>query len=430
MLVVQIGDVLRRRVDLLERRIPHRRQVDHAQGGDAAEPRDQRRRQRRIALRGGGRLLLRLSDDRLELRPVIKIQLRLARLARAIKKLTQLLSEQVIAGANHLVGVAEAHLLDRALDARLPVLLDALLIETLVILGRGLAEHIPQLRGGVLRLRRHGDLRQAERDVPSRVVPRLTIPAVTLQRPQALHVLADLGVHIPLRERLLELRTLDLRSLESLSGDVSVNRRGLLSQRRLAGASRVQLRPHGGGGDGGEEALRDRHLGAMIVLLVDRTRQAKNARQIEHRVSLEATLLRHAQDRQLPAVQDTLGILRRDGGFQLPARMQATTGVDDRDGADAEDQGELGDGPVDLSRVGRVLAVEVRIQDAHTGDVGGLGPLVTRRRLHRLSADPGVLRGEETGGVLEVEVIDRDRAGDPHALGGDGDVVIRLKPQE
>src|SRR5699024_914183 len=158
------------------------------------------------ALSGRCRLLLRLSDDRLELRPVIKIQLRLARLARAIKKLAQLLSEQVIAGADHLVGVAEAHLLDRALDTRLPVLLDALLIETLVILGCGLTEHVPQLRGGVLRLRRHSDLREAERDVPGRVVPRLTIPAVALQRPQALHVLPDLSVHIPLRERLLELR--------------------------------------------------------------------------------------------------------------------------------------------------------------------------------------------------------------------------------
>src|SRR5699024_2041194 len=127
-----------------------------------------------------------------------------------------------------------------------------------------------------------------------------------------------------------------------------------------------------------------RHGWPVVVLLVHRTRQAKDARQVEDGVRLEPVFFGDALDGELPAAQNALGIGWFDRFGELPAGMQAAAGVDDRDRLDAELEGDLRDGSVDLLVAGGVLAVEVGVEDAHTGNVRRLGPLVRRAGLDRL----------------------------------------------
>src|SRR5699024_142387 len=124
---------------------------------------------------------------------------------------------------------------------------------------------------------------------------------------------------------------------------------------------------HRGGRDGATLIGADGDVLSGGVLLIDSARQTEDARQVEDGVRLEPVLFSDALDGELPAAQDTLGVVGLDGLSQLPAGVKSAAGVDDRDRLDAELEGDLRDGSADLLVAGGVLAVEVGVEDAHTG---------------------------------------------------------------
>ena len=316
-----------------------------------------------------------------------------------------------------------AALLGDALQAALPdrcVLVEA----ELVVSWRVLEELLGHLLDSPVRVRRGGDLRQPVGDVASRVVPRLALPALHLHPGKAIQVTLNLRVDGPLTQRGDGRRALDgLRGLLRGLGRLEV-RLGCLLLRRV-----IKLRPDRDRRDRlSTRVLRDRDARAVRVLLVHRAGQAQKAGEVEDGVRLEAVLLRHALDGELPAVQRAFRILRAQRLRQLPAGVEAATGVDDGDRLDAEDLREVVHGLLDRLRRRAVLAVEVRVQDAHRGHVRVLRP--TRRGgLDGLGTDPRVLLGKHPQRVVGIEVLDRHGLRDLGSVACHGDEISRLEPQ-
>ena len=159
-------------------------------------------------------------------------------------------------------------------------------------------------------------------------MPRLAVPAVALEVAQALEVLLDLGVDVALRERLPVLGSLDRRGLRGLGRDLGLD--GRLHPGGGLAVRVIQCRPDNRGGDGSEGARMDLDRLRRVILLVDRARQAEHAGEVEDGICFEAAvLLGHAQDGELPAIQDALCVLGGEGLLELPARMQSAAGLDD-----------------------------------------------------------------------------------------------------
>ena len=264
-------------------------------------------------------------------------------------------------------------------------------------------------------------------------MPRLAVVAVDLELAEPVRALRQLRVDVALRHHLGSLSRLlgKLRGLgEVLEVEglllVGLRCRLLLTQFRLV---LIELRPHRGGGDGATLIGADGDVLSGGVLLIDSARQTEDAGQVEDGVRLEPVLFSDALDGELPAAQDTLGVVGLDGLSQLPAGVKSAAGENDRDGASADLLGELVDDIADLCLTGPVLVVEVSVEDTHTGNIRRLRPLVRSAGLDRLGSDPRVLLAEQAHRIVDVEILDAHCGCPLDLIRGHGDEVTRLEAQ-
>ena len=110
--------------------------------------------------------------------------------------------------------------------------------------------------------------------------------------------------------------------------------------------------------------------------------------------------------------------------------MKSAAGVNDRDGIGGEDVRELGNGGADLLVAGRVLEVEIGVEDAHTGNVRRLGPLVRCAGLDRLGSDPCVFLIEEPHCIVGVEILDSHCGRSLDLIRCHCDKIAGLKPKQ
>ena len=323
-------------VEAQRHRIRHRESAERPR---AIKPRHERQRKLGVAVSGRG---TRLSWS-LRLPHIVEIEADVEPLSRggsvfrgAGEHGLHLVGENVLAGADHLENLALSGLA-RRIPGRVDVPIP--LVGVLVIVGHSIPEHLLDLVDGDRRLRRQADLGHDERHISDGVVPGLAVPAGLFQTAEPGGGLGQLRVDVALRHDVGSLGGLlgELRRRDEVlkvDGSLRLRRRLLLAE---LGFVLIELGPHGRSGDSGLSVTRrNRHLSGGGVLLVHRARQAEDARQVEHRVSLEPVLFGDPLDGDLPAAEHAFRICRVDGLGQLPARVKSAAGRDYGDGLDSD----------------------------------------------------------------------------------------------